>query len=229
MTGTGYSLCYYIICASAALGIRRMTRIPNEIFRKLLHCILLGSLLIYVFGFEIWWHAAASCVLLEAAVYPILRYFERFKGYSELVTERKSGELKNSLIVVFTMFAAVISVCWGWLGDKMLVLACIYAWGFGDAAAALIGKRFGKHRFPNSKKSWEGTLSMFTVSFVSVAVILTCRGGMRWYGCGLTALIAAAVSAAVELYTPGGYDTITCPVAAMTVMLPLLHLFGGGV
>jgi len=29
------------------------------------------------------------------------------------------------------------------------------------------------------------------------------------------------------LCTRGGYDTITCPAAAMAVILPLIHLFGG--
>ena len=39
--------------------------------------------------------------------------------------------------------------------------------------------------------------------------------------------LAAAVSALVELYTPNGMDTFTCPMAAMAVLLPLVALFGG--
>ena len=129
------------------------------------------------------------------------------------------------------MFAVVIVVCWGWLGDKMLVLASIYAWGFGDAFAALIGKRFGKHKinwnYINGKKSWEGTTSMFLVSFLSVTVILMIRGGLHPVECIIIAVVTAVVSAAVELYTPNGMDTVTCPFAAMAVILPLIQLFGG--
>jgi len=227
LTGTGYTLLYYIVCAGSALTMRRLIRIPDEIFRKLLHCILLGSLLIYVFCFESWQCSVLSCLVFAGVVYPILHYFERFKAYSGLVTERKHGELKNSLLVVFSMFAIVLSVCWGILGDKLLVLASVYAWGFGDAAAALIGKRYGRHKILNSNKSYEGSFSMFTVSFVCVLIILLFRGGLPWYGYLLTALLTAAVSAFIEFCTPGGYDTITCPLSAMTVMLPLLYLLGG--
>ena len=38
-----------------------------------------------------------------------------------------------------------------------------------DVAAALIGRRFGKHKFSNGK-SWEGTLSFFIVGMLAVLV-----------------------------------------------------------
>ena len=127
------------------------------------------------------------------------------------------------------MFSVVIAVCWGIIGDKTLVFACIYAWGFGDGAAALVGKRFGKHfvtgRFVERRKSLEGTAAMFAVSFVVVMTILLIRGGLKWYGYVPIASLTAAVCAAVELYTLGGYDTITCPFAAGLVILPLVRVF----
>lgn len=229
LSGTANTLVYFIICAGSALILRVKTRFPDEPFRKLLHFILLGSLPVYVFGFRQWQNAALSCVVFAAVVYPVLKYFEHFRLYSKALTERKQGELKSSLLVVFAMFAVVICVCWGLLGDRLLVLLCVFAWGFGDAAAALVGKRFGKHRIPGTKKSWEGSLSMFALSFASVLVILLLRGGMSWYACCITALAVGAATAATELYTPGGFDTITCPFCAMCVALPLLHFFGGGV
>ncbi|MBE6560339.1 MAG: phosphatidate cytidylyltransferase [Ruminococcaceae bacterium] len=227
LAGTGYTILYYCILAAAALLARFLIRIPDEIFRKTLHGILLGSLLVYVFGFTVWYHAALSCLCFAAVVFPILFFFERFKSYSHMVTERRRGELKSSLLLVFSMFAAVISVCWGWLGDRLLVLASVYAWGIGDAAAALIGKRFGRHKIPGTKKSFEGSLSMFLSSFLAVFLILYIRGGISLGGMVITALATGAVSAAVEVYTPGGMDTVSCPLAAMTVLLPLSAVFGG--
>jgi hypothetical protein len=41
----------------------------------------------------------------------------------------------------------------------------------------------------------------------------------------IVSLLTAAVTAAVELYTKNGYDTVTCPIAAAAVLLPLLYLF----
>ena len=229
LRGSGCTIIYFIICASSALVLRLTVRIYDELFRKILHSILLGSLLVYVFAFENWWAASLSCLVFAAVVYPILKFFEHYRLYSKALTERKQGELKESLLVVFTMFAVVIAVCWGWLGERMLVLLSVYAWGFGDAAAALIGKRFGKHKIPGTKKSFEGSFAMFSVSFASVLIILLIMGNMSLPADVLTALLVAAATAATELYTPGGYDTISCPFCAMCVALPLLHFFGGGI
>ena len=62
---------------------------------------------------------------------------------------------------------------------------------------------------------------------LSVLVILLIRGGLAWRGCLLTALLAAAATTYVELCTKGGFDTITCPIAAMAVILPLINILGG--
>jgi len=227
LTGTSYTVLYYILTASSALLIRRRFRIPDEVFRKLLHFILLGSLPVCVFGFDTWYRAALFCIVFAVVVYPILLFFERFKTYSETVTERKKGELKSSLLLVFSMFALVLTVTWGWLGDRMLALISVYAWGIGDAAAALVGKHFGTHKIPRTKKSVEGTFSMFAVSFLTVFALLLVHGGMPVSGSLVTALLVGAVSAAAELYTPGGFDTVTCPLASMAVLLPLVTFFGG--
>ena len=152
LRGSGCTIIYFIICASSALVLRLSVRIYDELFRKILHCILLGSLLVYVFAFENWWTAALSCLVFAAVVYPILKFFEHFRLYSKALTERKQGELKESLLVVFTMFAVVIAVCWGWLGEKMLVLLSVYAWGFGDAARQRRNRQ--RHPRPEHRHSW---------------------------------------------------------------------------
>ena len=228
--GASLIVIYFLVCASTALVAHALLPIPSEVFRKILHLILLGSLAVWVLGFSRWWLSALSAVVFALTVYPLLSLAEHLRGYSALLTERKSGEIKHSLLVVFTMYALVAAVCWGWLGDKLLALASIYAWGFGDAAAALVGKRFGKHHFKTaaiSRKTWEGTLAMFAVSFVTVFALLQIRGGLSTIGCIFSAAGTAAVSAAVELYTPNGMDTITCPLAEMTTLLPLVAWFGG--
>ncbi len=116
LTGTGNILIYFILLASISFICRLLFTIPEELFRKILHFILLGSFLVFLTSFETWWIAVIIAILFEIIVYPILKFFERFKGYSTLTTERKKGELKNSLLLVFTMFALVISICWGGLG-----------------------------------------------------------------------------------------------------------------
>jgi len=231
LAGFGCLIEYYLVCAVCLLLVRRFFEVPTEIFRKALHFVLLCSLFVFLFSFQTWWVSAFAAVAFAAFVFPILAVGEKIKGFSELLTERKKGELKRSLIIVFGMFAVMICVCWGWLDDIWLLLACIFAWGFGDAAAALVGKRFGRHclegRLIEGRKSVEGTFAMFAVSFFTVAAILFVRGGLPWYGCVAIALFSAAGCAATELYTLGGFDTITCPFAAAAIIIPSLFFWNG--
>ena len=124
-----------------------------------------------------------------------------------------------------------ITICWGVFGDKLLTLACVYAWGVGDAFAALVGKRFGKHkiRLPlaDPRKSWEGSAAMFVSSIVSVLTVLLVRGGFGFGTCLFISLVAAVATTYVELITKSGLDTITCPATAMAVIIPLTKILGG--
>lgn len=228
--GYGILLGYFIICASGALALRRLITIPTEVFRKTLHSILLGSIFVWTYGFTTWWVSAIAAIVFIAMVYPVLAFAERIPGYSELLTERKNGEIKRSLVVVFCMFTVLICVCWGWIGERYLVVASVLAWGLGDAAAALVGKRFGQHfiegKLIEGRKSLEGTLAMFVVSFASVMVVLLTHGTVVWYSCVPIAAATAAVCSVVELYTKGGMDTLTCPFAAAAIMIPLVRLWG---
>ncbi|MBO5223714.1 MAG: phosphatidate cytidylyltransferase [Clostridia bacterium] len=220
-------LCgYFAVCAAVAFLCRKTLKIPDEIFRKILHFILLSSLFVFVFAFKTWWISCIACASIIVLAYPILFFFERFKTYSETVTERKKGELRSSLILVFLMFAIVISVCWGWVGNKYLTMAVIYAWGYGDAFAALVGTKFGKHKI-YGKKSWEGTVAMCVIALISVLTVLLIINIVEWYFVLAVGVIVSVAVSATELFTPNGLDTITCPLVSLTVMLPLLLLFGG--
>ena len=116
---------------------------------------------------------------------------------------------------------------WGLL----LALAGIYAWGFGDAAAALVGKQWGRHKIhlthADHHKSVEGSAAMFLCAVISVTVVLVLRGGLSMGKILLTAVVTALVSTLAELYSKDGHDTVICPLSAMAVLLPVLHLLGG--
>lgn len=214
-----------------ALLIRRFTHIKDELFRKMLHMILIIAMMFWPYVFEHWYAAALTSLVFIILFYSLFAILGRFIEFSEFMTERKEGEFRTSIVLVFTMYTVVVAVCWGWCGERLLTIATVSAWGFGDAAAALIGKRFGRHfiegKHIEGRKSAEGSLAMFCTSFVCVLAVLLIRGGMAWYGYLLTALVTAFVTAVVELYSLHGSDTITCPFAAMAVILPLVRLFGG--
>lgn len=227
-----YGFALYVIPAAAImLTARRFLKIPDELFRKILHFILLGAYFPFLFGFRTWWISAGFAAGLIAIIYPLLALSGRIPAFSAFVNERKKGEFKSSMVLALSTVVLSISICWGLFGDKLLTLACVYAWGVGDAFAALIGKQFGKHKvglpFADPRKSWEGSAAMFASSVISVLVVLLIRGGMGFGSCLLISVAAATVTTYVELCTKDGLDTITCPAAAMAVILPLIQLLGG--
>ena len=222
---------YILPAAAVMLTARSILKIPDELFRKILHFILLGAYFPFLFGFRTWWIAAGFAALLIVIIYPILALAGRLPAFSTFVNERKKGEFKSSMVLALATVVISISICWGLFDDKLLVLACVYAWGVGDAFAALVGKRFGRHKiklpFADPRKSWEGSGAMFLCAVISVLTVLLIRGGPGFGSCLLIALIAAAVTTCVELATHGGLDTVTCPAAAMAVILPLVKILGG--
>lgn len=229
--GTASFFAFVIPAATVMLTARALIKIPDELFRKILHFILLGAYIPLCFAFETWWMAAGLAGLFAIVLYPILMAASRIPGFSKFTTQRKEGEFVSSMVLALTTMAASVAICWGIFGDRYLVLACVYAWGVGDAFAALIGKQFGRHKirlsFADRRKSVEGSATMFVTSAIAVWIVLLLRGGLNFWECGLTAVIAAAASAFVELCTKGGNDTFTCPAAAMAVILPLIKILGG--
>jgi len=221
-------MLYFFICASCAVAIRMSLKISDEVFRKLLHFILLGSAVVLLNLFDTWHGAAIAPLIFAVLVYPLLSLAEHLKRYSQFMVERDSGEIKRSLLYVFAMFSVVIAISWGFIGEKYLALAVILAWGVGDAAAALVGKNFGKRyiagKYVDGKKTVEGSFAMFVASFAVIITILAINTTLAWYYILIVSFIAALVNSLVELNTKHGLDTITCPTAFVLVMVPLWRL-----
>ena len=53
--GTGIVCLYYALAASTAFVSRKLIRIPDELFRKILHFILQISYIFIAYAFETWW------------------------------------------------------------------------------------------------------------------------------------------------------------------------------
>ncbi len=222
---------YVIPAVSIMLIVRKLLKVPDELFRKILHFILLGAYIPFLFAFETWWISVGVAATLIIIIYPILLLAGHIPAFSSFVNERKKGEFKSSMILALGMMVLSICICWGWFGDRYLVLASIYAWGVGDAFAALIGKQFGKHKilwkFADHHKSIEGSMAMLLTSAISVFIVLRIRGGLDIVSCLIISVAAALVCTFAELCTNNGFDTVSCPTTAMAVIIPLVKILGG--
>ena len=153
-----------------------------------------------------------------------LHFFEHFSFYSALFVEKGKHEVITSFILLFGMITALLAVFWGGFGDRCsyITVAALMAWGPGDAAAAIVGHKYGKHhlsgKWIEGVKSVEGTIAMGIASFLCTFASLYFLSGFSLIQILDLCLIIAPVSAFVELYTKHGLDTITVPIAASLIL-----------
>ncbi len=192
---------------------------PKEVFRKTLHIMGVAGVIAWFYTLNDWKESVAITLALAVIIYPVIFICSKIPGFTEFFNARKKGEYSKSMVALFLAYAVVATVCWGYFGQRILGAVCFLAWGPGDAAAALIGKKFGRHKVGRrGVKSVEGYIAMFTFSFISVMIGLYIS---RLYSVPLLVLIAfltALVTATVELNVLNGYDTFYCPVSAMIVL-----------
>lgn len=217
-------LAFYIaICLVVLLPVRFLTKVPQFVFRKLLHIVAFSCITMMIMTAGSWLSAALSAVIVAVALYPVLKMLENEPWYSRLFVEKSKGEIKRSLLMLFLMFAVLIAVAWGIFGKMHACAAAILMWGIGDAAAALFGIPFGKHkvvsRLTDGKKSWEGTAAMFIaatlVGFAFLSVSKVYPPGTA----AIAAVLGGAVGAGIELISGSEYDTVTVPAAVLIILL----------
>lgn len=223
-------ILYYGLAASSLLMLKFILKPPREVFRKMLHLACVLSIFVLVYGFSHWVYATGASLAFAVLVYPVLSYAERYPKFMDLLIQRREGEIKNSLLLVFAMMAFLIAVLWGFFGPdhKYIVILSVLAWGLGDAAAALVGKSIGKHRFRHKwidpKKTWEGGLAMYGVAALVVVTTLIIGGGYAWQVSIFTGLAVGFICALTELVSHNGLDTLTVPVAAAGATVTILQL-----
>jgi len=198
------SFAYIITVIVVSEALRRGLRLPPDVSRKIVHVSVAAWALPTAILFRSpWW--AAACPLTFVALNALSYRFRLM----DLIEEEGKG---NPGTIYFPLsFAAVILILWP-LDGRAASVAGLYAMGFGDAAASVIGRRWGRHRYRvgTDTKSWEGTAAMFGFSFTAILLavhVLT----SAWSP--LPALVAALVATAAEAPARRGTDNLTVPLS----------------
>jgi phytol kinase len=221
-----YAYVLLVIFATGKIG----TVISRKSSRKFLH-VMIGNLpfLIPFFSFNTFplnfpFFVAAPFILVTFLVSPyspMKRLSTKMTGLTE-VTE---GGHQLGLVfyaVSYTVLAAVFSV------KPYVIAAGVLPMAYGDAAASLVGEKFGKRRYRIfALKSLEGSVAMFAASFASLALSLVFFSTLYSFSLFVAVFAAvgvAAVATVAEALSPMGFDNITVPLlSALTFLL----LIGG--
>ena len=229
--GLGLYAGYFLAGAALLFALRAVLAPPGEVFRKMLHLLCVMSVLVLVNLIDTWYIAAAVALLFAVLAYGAIWYVERRTDRIQVLMPRRSGEIRSSLVIVFVMMAGLIAVFWGWMGEewKYIVVVAVMTWGYGDAAAALVGKAVGRHPIRHAwvegAKTREGSVAMWALSAGVLLVSLMRYTAWPWYLCLVCALLVAPICALVELVSHDGLDTLTVPFAAAIPTVAVLALF----
>ncbi|MDR0767650.1 MAG: SEC59/DGK1/VTE5 family protein [Methanosarcinales archaeon] len=199
----------------------------NEIARKLLHmcsflivvfiyfadkktaCIVIGALLALLF--------IGNTILLSSR-FRIINDF-KVKYFSFLLRDDEKYGYISSNWFLLGCFLSVL------LFPKYVAMLAITVLIFGDAFAALIGIRFGKHKFKNGK-SLEGTLGFIAVSwlFLAAFALLLPNAGLSF---ATASFIAIPIVAAAEVYSKQIKidDNLVIPIVFGVLAVLLMKIF----
>lgn len=99
---------------------------------------------------------------------------------------------------------------------KLSIHVCgISVLAVGDAAASVFGVYYGKHKWPGSKKSYEGTAGAFAGTWITLSVILIIGQKCFPFGMILALIVPSLIGALDEAFT-SQIDNLTLPF----VMIP---------
>jgi phytol kinase len=233
LIGVSVLLAYYLVALLVVpLLLRAWAGLPRESMRKVQHVAYSLSIFLLLGLFDRWYLAIGAAGLLVVVAYPILALWEGRPSYRRLLADREGGgELRRQLLWVQLSFAVLIAVFWGGLGPdwRPLIAVAVMAWGFGDAAAALVGRRLGRHaivhRAVDAAKTLEGTLAMIVAAGLAVFLTMLLYVAQPWTVSLIVALVVAPLAAAIEVFSRRGTDTLTVPLGTAAALVPLLILF----
>jgi phytol kinase len=231
-TGLSVSFAYATGLLLIAEASRKFFNLPSELTRKFIH---VGAGM-WVFGilllFDNW----------QIGIIPFTTFIGiNFLLYRYRVIGAMDTEDSSPGTIYFAISVALLFLLF-WRPDEPvdnapIAVAGVMAMTWGDALAALIGKRLGKHKYQigQSIRSWEGSVAMFIASTIAIFLVLVLLPGSPLSQNAvifdiekafLIALVTAIFATLAEAISPHGTDNLSVPlVAAGIVWVANMTLF----
>ena len=222
VTGVIISMVFVVLVLVVSEGIRKMGRFSTEFTRKFVHI-----------GVSHWWIVAMLLIkdiryaIIPPVIFVILNYYSYKK---DLIKSMERGKDSSDLGTVYFPISLIVLIYLTWngglLGQDLKYLGAVGAltMGYGDGFAAIIGENYGKRKYKvfGNTKSLEGSIAMFSFSFLVTTIILGNFLGLDAdiFRIGFTAAVLAALT---EALTPYGFDNLTVPVLSTLVTHYLLR------
>ncbi|MBU0681604.1 MAG: hypothetical protein KKD73_09300 [Proteobacteria bacterium] len=214
LIGVGLLLVLFASVIVIAELWTRMRRPAPELPRKFIH--IFGGLGCLLFPFLI----DSPLVVTGLASLFALTFVAGQKSsmlQSLSSVERKSRGSEYFPISVALLFYICQEHLWLYL-SSLLILS------FADAAAALIGCRFGTICYkvgPTDSKSLQGSLAFFVITFAVIFGLLSTMTDLALLNCSGAAFLAAVLLTGIEAVSIHGTDNIFIPVLTCYILLKI--------
>ena len=219
--------CYIVPCFVAGLLvllIRFGFKPKDYIYRKVLHIASILTVFCFILPSHTWWIVILDILTILTLINITLLIIERFKFYKLLFVDKSHHEILRMINAYYLIMTLLVLLFYGLRGEeyKYLVIISILSWGLGDAVAALLGIRFGKHKldipFADSSKTIEGSLAMLITSFVICLVFLIVFMHSPAWKLVIAPLFVAISITYIEAISKEGLDNIFCPLIASIIL-----------
>jgi len=208
-----------------------------ELVRKGIHLISLSIPVIYSFvpksfALEILIPLTIAFVVVDLARYDIPQISDLFYKYFGFLLRRHEVDKKRHNLngATYMLISAVICVI---IFPKYIMVTSFTVLILADAASAVFGKRFGKHKInpeKNLPKSYEGSLAFIIAGIVAVSLTPKVNYLPGEYLIGIAATIIAAVAEVTSYQIVD--DNIAVPIsfglamwAFYTVFYPQMNIY----
>ncbi|MBD2678321.1 phosphatidate cytidylyltransferase [Nostoc paludosum FACHB-159] len=213
----GIAAIWVLFILLIAWVVNRFANGEAEIVRKIVH-IGTGNVILLAWWLDIPPSVGITASILASAITLLSYRFPILPGINSVG--------RQSLGTFFYSLSIGILIAWFWyLQQPQYAVLGILVMTWGDGLAALIGQRFGKHKYKvfGAEKSWEGSLTMMLVSYLVSSLILIGTQGNSWQNWAIS-LLVALIATALEAFSFLGIDNLTVPLGSAAVAFFLSQL-----
>ena len=206
------SFIYVFAAIGIAEGLRKWRGYPAEFTRKFIH-IAVGM---WAYGTVLLFEHRAFAAIPPLA-FVAINGFSYWQGTFKAM---ETGEKENLGTIYFPISFAVL--IWLFWGRPHLLVASLMPMTWGDALAAVLGRRFGRRRYTilGSARSLEGSAAMFLAGWAATLVpLLLLAPTPLSLGAAVGIAAATALGATViEALSPWGVDNLTVPAISALIL-----------
>lgn len=201
----------YIFIGIIIILAKFFEKIGKEASRKFIHIMLSN-----------WWFIAMYFFTnaFSAALVPMTFVIINYISYKKNLISVMERENQDGLgTVYYAISLLIVSIfTFGIIKKPEIGLCSILIMGYGDGLAAVIGKKIKSYEYKvgNTKKTLAGSLTMFIITFIIIAIFFSVTGVNLWL---IKSIITAIMLTVIEAVSIKGTDNVTIPLSACALLL----------